>query len=142
MALILSTQGEQEWRSRRLRRSPPIHTNCAYSRKPIFNNFFNIIFLIYPLGSAWMCSISLGNWNWKSTLMVNPKVIIHQMLSEGFKITSWLDLFPLLSMGLCWKRKYLQAPRSLNSSNLSSVFFLPKGRRTIEKWSFLNCFPL
>lgn len=77
------------------------------SQKPIFNNFLNISFFIYPLGSAWMCSISIGNWNWKSILMINPKVIIHQMLSEGFKITSWLDLFSLLFMGLCWKRKYL-----------------------------------
>lgn len=35
-------------------------------------------------------------------LMVNPKgLLLQQMLSEGFKVTSWLDLFSSLPVGLC-----------------------------------------
>lgn len=74
------------------------------SKKPRFH-FFGVGVFIYPACSAWVRLIFVGYW--KSILMVNPNGIFHQMLSEGFQIASWLDLFPLLSMGLCWRRKDL-----------------------------------
>lgn len=44
------------------------------SKKPRLD-FSNIGFFIYPLGSAWTCLVSTGNW--RSILIVNPKGILY-----------------------------------------------------------------